>query len=55
LEEPLVHGGADVNLPLGQTPEQAVDRLIDLANAAGGPDNIACVVADVVEPQSVPG
>jgi PPM family protein phosphatase len=36
-------------------PEQAVDRLIDLANAAGGPDNIACVVADVVEPQSVPG
>jgi protein phosphatase len=29
-------------------PEQAVGRLIDLANAAGGPDNIACVVADVV-------
>src|ERR1700761_7432917 len=32
-------------------PEQAVGRLIDLANEAGGPDNIACVVADVVEPQ----
>ncbi|MBV9446943.1 MAG: serine/threonine-protein phosphatase, partial [Streptosporangiaceae bacterium] len=28
-------------------PEQAVGRLIDLANEAGGPDNIACVVADV--------
>jgi PPM family protein phosphatase len=32
-------------------PEQAVARLIDLANEAGGPDNIACVVADVVEPR----
>ena len=32
-------------------PEQAVERLIDLANEAGGPDNIACVVADVVEPR----
>jgi serine/threonine protein phosphatase PrpC len=31
-------------------PEQAVARLIDLANEAGGPDNIACVVADVIEP-----
>jgi serine/threonine protein phosphatase PrpC len=32
-------------------PELAVGRLIDLANEAGGPDNIACVVADVVEPR----
>jgi PPM family protein phosphatase len=30
-------------------PEQAVGRLIDLANSAGGPDNVACVVADIVE------
>ena len=30
------------------SPEQAVRRLIELANEAGGPDNIACVVADVV-------
>jgi PPM family protein phosphatase len=30
-------------------PEQAVERLIGLANEAGGPDNIACVVADVTE------
>ena len=30
-------------------PEQAVGRLIDLANEAGGPDNIACVVADVTD------
>jgi PPM family protein phosphatase len=30
------------------SPEQAVQRLIELANEAGGPDNIACVVADVV-------
>jgi protein phosphatase len=31
-------------------PDQAVRRLVELANHGGGPDNIACVVADVVEP-----
>jgi len=36
-------------------PEQAVGRLIDLANEAGGPDNIACVVADVTEPRQRAG
>jgi protein phosphatase len=30
-------------------PAQAVRELIDRANSAGGPDNIACVAADVVE------
>jgi protein phosphatase len=30
-------------------PEQAVQRLIELAYQGGAPDNIACVVADVVE------
>lgn len=30
-------------------PGQAVRRLIELAREAGGPDNITCVVADVVE------
>ena len=29
-------------------PEDAVRRLVDLAHAHGAPDNIACVVADVV-------
>ena len=29
-------------------PDQAVARLIEAANDAGGPDNIACVVADIV-------
>lgn len=29
-------------------PEEAVRRLVDLAHAHGAPDNIACVVADVV-------
>jgi PPM family protein phosphatase len=33
-------------------PEQAVGQLIELANEAGGPDNIASVVADVIEPQT---
>ncbi|MEV7802342.1 MerR family transcriptional regulator [Microbispora sp. NPDC088329] len=29
-------------------PQQTADELIDLAYAAGAPDNVACVVADVV-------
>jgi serine/threonine protein phosphatase PrpC len=33
-------------LSAADDPEQAVRRLIDLAHAAGAPDNIACVVAD---------
>jgi len=32
----------------GGDPETTVRRLIDLAYAAGAPDNIACVVADFV-------
>ena len=30
-------------------PSVAVDRLIELANEGGGPDNITCIVADVVD------
>ncbi|WP_214415655.1 Stp1/IreP family PP2C-type Ser/Thr phosphatase [Sphaerisporangium fuscum] len=30
-------------------PESVVRQLIDLANRGGGPDNITCIVADVVE------
>jgi len=33
----------------GSTPEQAVQRLVDLALRGGGPDNITCIVADAVE------
>ncbi|MFL6124739.1 MerR family transcriptional regulator [Actinophytocola sp.] len=31
-----------------EEPQHAVDRLVALANAAGGPDNISCVVAHLV-------
>ena len=31
------------------SPEEVVGRLITLANEAGGPDNIACAVADITE------
>jgi protein phosphatase len=31
------------------SPEEVVTRLISLANEAGGPDNIACAVADITE------
>jgi PPM family protein phosphatase len=34
-------------LVAGSAPPDVVQRLISLANEAGGPDNIACVVADV--------
>jgi protein phosphatase len=30
-------------------PAVAVDRIIELANDGGGPDNITCVVADLVD------
>ncbi|MFC9254021.1 PP2C family protein-serine/threonine phosphatase [Amycolatopsis thailandensis] len=33
-----------------QDPAETVPRLIDLANEGGGPDNITCVVADVLPP-----
>ncbi|ANY08131.1 PP2C family protein-serine/threonine phosphatase [Pseudonocardia sp. HH130630-07] len=39
------------------TPDTVVERLVDLANAGGGPDNITAIVADVVddaEPQAQP-
>lgn len=31
-----------------EEPQAAVDRLVALANAAGGPDNISCVVAHLI-------
>ncbi|ANP54839.1 protein phosphatase [Streptomyces griseochromogenes] len=34
--------------------EDAVHALVDEANAAGGPDNVSCVVADVVSPTRPP-
>ncbi|MQA86245.1 MAG: serine/threonine-protein phosphatase [Streptosporangiales bacterium] len=34
---------------LRDTPEEAVYQLIELANRGGGPDNITCVVADIVD------
>ena len=33
-------------------PDQAVLQLIDLAIRGGGPDNITCIVADVVDPDA---
>jgi len=36
-------------------PEEAVHQLIDLAIRGGGPDNITCIVADVVDTATEPG
>jgi protein phosphatase len=35
-------------------PQEAADRLVDLALRAGAPDNVTCVVADVVDAQVGP-
>jgi protein phosphatase len=45
-----VLGPAEIRdiLSRGDDPERTVQSLIRLANEGGGPDNIACVVADVV-------
>ncbi|MFE7856831.1 hypothetical protein [Streptomyces sp. NPDC057403] len=32
-----------------QAPDEAARTLVAEANARGGPDNVSCVVADVVE------
>jgi PPM family protein phosphatase len=32
------------------TPQECADRLIELALRGGGPDNVTCIVADVVDP-----
>jgi len=45
LSDPEVH---EVLSTLAE-PAAVVDRLIELANAGGGPDNITCVVADLVD------
>jgi len=34
-------------------PQRAVERLIELAREGGGPDNITCVIADVVEAEHI--
>ncbi|MFF0089162.1 MerR family transcriptional regulator [Streptomyces canus] len=36
-------------LTTATAPDTAVHSLVDAANTAGGPDNVSCVVADVVE------
>lgn len=36
-------------LNTGWDPQRVVEQLIELANRGGGPDNITCVVADVVD------
>jgi PPM family protein phosphatase len=37
-----------ITLSAGDDPEQTVQNLIELAHAAGAPDNIACVIGDIV-------
>ena len=41
-------------LTTATSPDTAVHTLVDAANTAGGPDNVSCVVADVVEAAGPP-
>ncbi|GHF98986.1 hypothetical protein GCM10017783_08770 [Deinococcus piscis] len=41
-------------LGLPRTPEQTAQTLIDLANQAGGPDNISAVIVDILDPGGPP-
>jgi protein phosphatase len=45
VSEPVLHR----TLATVAEPDDAVRQLIDLAMAGGGPDNITCIVADVVD------
>ncbi|ADP78175.1 PP2C family protein-serine/threonine phosphatase [Pseudofrankia inefficax] len=45
----VVSGETILEALLGTSPQDAVDRLIELALKGGGPDNITVVVADVVD------
>jgi PPM family protein phosphatase len=39
-----------IRATLGEgTPQEAADRLVELALRGGGPDNVTCIVADVIE------
>jgi hypothetical protein len=54
LGMPLAQIGAVTGSPPAEaaalvTTFQVVRRLITLANEAGGPDNIACALADITE------
>lgn len=51
LSDPVTHTTIEEALAQG-TPEQAANRLIELALRSGGPDNVTVVVADVVDSNS---
>jgi protein phosphatase len=43
------HDTLAATLASGETPDETCDRLVALALRGGGPDNVSCIVADVVE------
>ncbi|PWI18580.1 hypothetical protein DI272_33925 [Streptomyces sp. Act143] len=53
LSRVIPDAGVRTALTTAATPEAAVHALIGAANAAGGPDNVSCAVADVVLPGRV--
>jgi protein phosphatase len=54
---PIVVPDEEIARILGSSPvpDEAVRALIGAANDSGGPDNVSCVVADVVETDAATG
>ncbi|GAA2581005.1 MerR family transcriptional regulator [Actinomadura fulvescens] len=48
LSAVVAAGSVHEVLAAGADPERTARELVDLANRSGGPDNVSCVVADVV-------
>ncbi len=53
LSDPVTSDTIESTLAVG-TPQEAVDRLIELALRSGGPDNVTVVVADIVSDDTDP-
>ena len=51
LSDPVTHETIESTLGTG-TPEEAAQRLIELALRSGGPDNVTVVIADVVDAEA---
>jgi serine/threonine protein phosphatase PrpC len=54
LSDVVTEETIEKTLASAASPDEAVDRLIGLAIRGGGPDNITCVVADVVDTETGP-
>lgn len=55
LSDVVTAGGLRETLIANPDPEEAARHLIELANEGGGPDNITCLIADVLKRDAAEG